>query len=42
MDWIHLTQEHSNEPSGSIKYWECLEWMIDCQLLKKDPATWSK
>jgi hypothetical protein len=34
MDWIDLAQDrgpvegscgHANEPSGSIKYWECLE-----------------
>jgi hypothetical protein len=31
MDWIHLAQdkegfcEHSNEPLGSIKFWEVLE-----------------
>jgi hypothetical protein len=28
--------EHGNEPSGSIKFWEILEW-----LLKKGSALWS-
>jgi hypothetical protein len=27
--------EHGNEPSGSIKCWEVLEWLHNCQLLKK-------
>jgi hypothetical protein len=25
-----------NEISGSIKWWEFLEWLRNCQLLKKD------
>jgi hypothetical protein len=33
--------EHSNEPSGSINGGEFLEWLSDCQLLKKDSAPWS-
>jgi hypothetical protein len=28
--------EHGNEPSGSIKCWEFLEWLSDWWLLKKD------
>jgi hypothetical protein len=27
--------EHGNEPSGSIKCWEVLEWLRDWRLLKK-------
>jgi hypothetical protein len=32
MDWINLAQdkdpcEHGNEPSGSLKCWEVLEWL---------------
>jgi hypothetical protein len=47
MDWIHLADdaimcfcEHSNESSGSIKYWEILDSLSDCYLLK-DLALWS-
>jgi hypothetical protein len=32
--------ERGNEPSGSIKRWEVLEWLHNCQLLKKGPAPW--
>jgi len=28
--------EHGNEPSGSVKGGELLDWLRDCQLLKKD------
>jgi hypothetical protein len=32
MDWINVAQdrdyEHGNEPSGSIKWWEVLEWLL--------------
>jgi hypothetical protein len=47
MDYIHLVQskdqwpgscEHSNEPSGSIKCWEFLEWLSKYWLLKKSLA----
>jgi hypothetical protein len=42
MDWIHLAVEgffkHGNEPSGSVKCWEILEWLSDWQLLKKGLA----
>jgi hypothetical protein len=27
--------EGGNEPSGSIKHWEVLEWLHNWQLLKK-------
>jgi hypothetical protein len=46
-DWIDLTQGRDqwkalvntgDEPSGSIKCWEVLEWLHNWQLLKKDPA----
>jgi hypothetical protein len=30
--------EHGNEPSSSIKYWEVLELLHNCRLLKKDSA----
>jgi hypothetical protein len=39
MDWIDLVQD--NEPSGSIKCWELLEWLHNWLLLKKGSATWS-
>jgi hypothetical protein len=37
MDWIHLAQdgdhcEHGNQHSGSIKYWEVLEFSRRAQL----------
>jgi hypothetical protein len=32
--------EHGNEPSGSIKCWEFLEWLHNWQLLKKSSAPW--
>jgi hypothetical protein len=47
MDWIDLAQdrdqwrslcEHGNEPSGSMKCWEVLEWLHNWQLLKKGSA----
>jgi hypothetical protein len=30
--------EHGNELSGSIKWWEVLEWLHNWQLLKKGSA----
>jgi hypothetical protein len=49
MDWIDLAWdrdswralENSNEPLGSIKCREILEWLCDWQLLKKGSAPWS-
>jgi hypothetical protein len=44
MDWINLAQdrdqwsEHGNEPSGSIKCREILEWLHNWRLLKKGSA----
>jgi hypothetical protein len=46
MDWIDLAQdrdqwrarENGNEPSGSIKYWEVLEWLHNWRLLNKGSA----
>jgi hypothetical protein len=47
MDWISLAQdrdqwrafcEHGNEPSGSIKCWEFLDWLHNWQLLNKGSA----
>jgi hypothetical protein len=32
--------EHGNEPSGSIKFWEFLEWLHNWQLLMKSSAPW--
>jgi hypothetical protein len=34
--------EHGNEPSGSITFWEVLEWLHNWQLLKKGSAPLSK
>jgi hypothetical protein len=34
--------EHDNEPSGSIKRWEFLEWLSDGRLLKKGSAPWNQ
>ena len=36
------TCECGNEPSGSIKFGEFLDWLKTGQLLKKDSAPWSK
>ena len=36
------TCDCSNEPSGSIKCWEFLDWLKTGQLLKKDSAPKSK
>jgi len=33
--------EHGDEPSVSIKCGEFLDWLSDCQLLKKDSGSWS-
>jgi hypothetical protein len=47
VDWVDLAQdrgplegscEHGDEPSGSIKCWEVLEWLHNWWLLKKDSA----
>jgi hypothetical protein len=41
MDWINPMAgscEHGNEPSGSMKFSEILEWLSDWQLLKKDSS----
>jgi hypothetical protein len=40
MDWIILVQDkdYGNEPSGSIKCWEVLEWLHNWQLLEKGSA----
>jgi hypothetical protein len=44
MDWIDLAQdrgkwegsrEHVNEPSGSIKCWEILEWLRSWRIHRK-------
>jgi hypothetical protein len=51
MDWIDLAQdrdqwigfcEHGNEPSGSIKCWEILEYLQNLRLLKKGFSSMSK
>ena len=36
------TYESSNEPSGSIKCGEFLDWLKTGRLLKKDSAAWNK
>jgi hypothetical protein len=33
--------EHGNEPSGSIKCWEILEYLHNWQFLVKDSPPWS-
>lgn len=33
--------EYGNEPSGVIKYGECLDWLRNCQLLKNSCASCS-
>jgi hypothetical protein len=33
--------KNGKEHSGSIKYWEYLEWLSNCWLLKKKSAPWS-
>ena len=33
--------ESDSEPSGRIKYWEFLDWLRNCQLLKEDFASLS-
>jgi hypothetical protein len=33
--------EHSNEPLGSIKCWEILEYLCNWRLLKKALVPWS-
>jgi hypothetical protein len=47
MDWIDLARdrdqwrdffEHGNETSGSLRFWEVLEWLQSWQLLKKGSA----
>jgi hypothetical protein len=42
VDWIDLAQdrdqEDGNEPSGSTKCWEVLEWLHNWRLLKKGSA----
>jgi hypothetical protein len=42
MGWIGLVGscEHGNEPSGSIKCWEVLQWLHNWRLLKKGSAPW--
>ena len=50
MDWIELAQDRElsnacecgNEPSGSVKCGEFLDWLQTSQLLKKGSAPWSK
>jgi hypothetical protein len=44
VDWIwprKETNKHGNEPSGSLKFWEIVEWLNDWRLLKKGSAHWS-
>jgi hypothetical protein len=33
--------EHGNEPSGSLKFWDILQWLRDWQFLNKNSAPWS-
>jgi hypothetical protein len=39
--WLRIGNCGGNEPSGSIKCWQFLEWLSDCCLLKKDSVPWS-
>jgi len=51
MDWIYLAEdrarrgrgccERSNEPSGSIKCVKFLDQLLTCELLRKNPDSWS-
>jgi hypothetical protein len=38
MGTVEGSCEHGNEPSGSKKCWEVLEWLHNVQLLKKGSA----
>jgi hypothetical protein len=46
VDWMIMLRigtsagscEDGNEPSGSMKYWEVLEWQQNWRLLKKGSA----
>jgi hypothetical protein len=38
LDRSESSCENGNERSGSIKCWEVLEWLHNCQLLKKGSA----
>jgi hypothetical protein len=47
LSWLRIgpvegSCEHGNEPSGSIKCWEVLEYVHNWQLLKKGSAPWSR
>jgi hypothetical protein len=33
--------EYGNEPAGSIKHREILEWLSDWRILKNGSASWS-
>jgi hypothetical protein len=35
---VEGSREHGNEPLGSLKCWEFLEWLHNWQLLKKGSA----
>jgi hypothetical protein len=37
---VEGSREHGDEPPGSIKCWEVLEWLQNWQLLKKGSAPW--
>jgi hypothetical protein len=39
---VEDSSEHGNEPSGSVKFWEILEFMSDCRLLRNGSAPWSQ
>jgi hypothetical protein len=46
MNWINLAwgkeqYECGNEPSGSVKYCESLDWLINWRLLKKESTPWN-
>jgi hypothetical protein len=33
--------EHGNEPLGSLKYWEILEWLNYWRFFKKGSVPWT-
>jgi hypothetical protein len=39
MGTSEVSCEHNNEPSGSIRCWEVLEWLHNWRLLKKGSAS---
>jgi hypothetical protein len=36
VSYLMISYKHGNEPSGTTKGGEFLDWLSDCQLLKKN------